>query len=232
MAATDVGWILSPPRSDKALALKIYLTTQHIPQLQSEEDSHQWIANSYDWQGYSSSRTWEVLRPRFSTKEWTESVWFSGEIPRHAFNFWLTTLNSLPTKVRLASWGLNVQTTCCFCNTSLEDRDHLFLSCTYTAVIWNLIFARLEPRRRLFLSWDELLSWTRRSSPSAPSHLRKLVTQSTIYNIWRQRNSAVHNNRYASTQITFKSIDRDVRNTITARTHRRHFCFLMQLWIR
>ncbi|CAG7864381.1 unnamed protein product [Brassica rapa] len=29
---------------------------------------------------------------------------------------WLATLNRLPTKMRLASWGLNVQTTCCFCN--------------------------------------------------------------------------------------------------------------------
>ncbi|KAF3601806.1 hypothetical protein F2Q69_00038228, partial [Brassica cretica] len=50
-----------------------------------------------------------------------------------------------------------------------------------------LIIARLDPNRRLILSWNELLSWIKRSSTSAATTLRKLVTQSAIYNIWRQR---------------------------------------------
>lgn len=38
----------------------------------------------------------------------------------------------------------------------------------------------------------------------------KVVTQSAIYSIWRQRNSADNNNGHASTRIIFKTIDRDV----------------------
>ncbi|CAN6822389.1 unnamed protein product [Brassica oleracea] len=49
-----------------------------------------------------------------------------------------------------------------------------------------------------------------------------------IYNIWRQCNSAVH----LTGQITFATIDRDIRNAISARRHRRKFTTLMQLWIR
>lgn len=145
---------------------------------------------------------------------------------------WVANLNRLPTKARLASWGLTVQKTCCLCNSFDEDRDHLFLSCAYSISIWNLIIARLDPNRRLILSWNELLSWIKRSSTSAATTLRKLVTQSAIYNIWRQRNSAVHLNGFATAQITFKTIDRDIRNTLTARRHRRKFNSLMSLWIR
>ncbi|CAN6840729.1 unnamed protein product, partial [Brassica oleracea] len=94
------------------------------------------------------------------------------------------------------------------------------------------IFARLQPHHQLFFTWGELLSWTRQSSPTAPSTLRILVTQATIYNVWRQRYSALHLNGYTTTEVTFKTIDREVRNTITARRHKKTFKSPMSLWIR
>ncbi|KAF3610437.1 hypothetical protein DY000_02049813 [Brassica cretica] len=145
---------------------------------------------------------------------------------------WLANLNRLPTKVRLASWGLNIQTACCFCSNQDESRDHLFLNCTYTTALWNRIFERLNPRRTAFLTWEELLSWLRVSAASAPSTLKKIATQSLFYNVWRQHNSAVHLNGFLPLQTTFNTIDREIRNTISARRHRRKFTTLMQLWIR
>ncbi|XP_013601463.1 PREDICTED: uncharacterized protein LOC106308905 [Brassica oleracea var. oleracea] len=175
---------------------------------------------------------WEALRPRAQVKDWARSVWFRGAIPRQAFIMWLANLNRLPTKVRLASWGLNIQTVCCFCNTHDETRDHLFLECSYSTALWLRFFARLDPNRTAFLSWEELLSWLRFSTASAPSTIRKLATQSMIYIIWRQRNSAVHLTGFSPQQTTFATIDRDIRNAISARRHRRKFTTLMQLWIR
>ncbi|CAN6885243.1 unnamed protein product [Brassica oleracea] len=145
---------------------------------------------------------------------------------------WLANLNRLPTKVRLTSWGLNIQTACCFCSNQDESRGHLFLNCTYTTTLWNRIFERLDPRRTAFLTWEELLSWLRVSAASAPSTLKKIATQSLLYNVWRQHNSAVHLNGFLPLQTTFNTIDREIRNTISARRHRRKFTTLMQLWIR
>ncbi|KAH0880253.1 LOW QUALITY PROTEIN: hypothetical protein HID58_067647, partial [Brassica napus] len=125
--------------------------------------------------------TWEAVRPRAEEKVWAKSVWFSGAVPRQAFNMWLANLNRLPTKVRLTSWGLNIQTACCFCSNQDESRDHLFLNCTYTTTLWNRIFERLDPRRTAFLTWEELLSWLRVSAASAPSTLKKIATQSLLY---------------------------------------------------
>ncbi|KAF2576342.1 hypothetical protein F2Q70_00002325 [Brassica cretica] len=55
------------------------------------------------------------------------------------------------------------------------------------------------------------------------------ATHSLIYNVWRQRNEAVHHRGFATLQTTFKTIDRDICNTITARKDRRNFNFLMTL---
>ena len=231
-ATNDTGWRLAQPRSDNALALHIHLTTINLPLEESTTDTFHWIIDSKDCKGFSSSKTWEAVRPRARTKGWARSVWFKGAIPRHVFNMWLANLNRLPTKVRLASWGLNISTTCCLCSIQDETRDHLFLQCSYSNVLWNLLFARLDPNHASFFSWEELLSWIRVSTTSAPSTLKKLATQALIYNVWRQRNAAVHLSGFAPVQTTFNSIDRDIRNTISARRHRRKFSLLMQLWIR
>ncbi|KAG2258545.1 hypothetical protein Bca52824_077839 [Brassica carinata] len=179
------------PRSDNALALQIHLTTVTNPQQTTLPDSYYWVVDGKDCRGLSSSMTWKALRPRSTIKGWAKSIWYSGAVPRQTFNMWLANLNRLPTKLRLAAWGLNVQTTCCLCNRFEESRDHLFLTCTYATDLWRLIFARLDRQQALPITWSELLSWTRTSTSQLPSTLKKLATQSLLYNIWRQRNSAV-----------------------------------------
>ena len=231
-ATNDTCWSLPQPRSDNALVLHIHLTTVQLLLQQSTSDSFHWVVQAKDYKGFSSSKTWEAVRPRAEEKVLAKSVWFSGAVPRQAFNMWLANLNRLPTKVRLASWGLNIQTACCFCSNQDESRDHLFLNCTYTTALWNRNFERLDPRRMAFLTWEELLFWLRVSAASAPSTLKKISTQSLLYNVWRQHNSAVHLNGFLPLQTTFNTIDREIRNTISARRHRRKFTTLMQLWIR
>ncbi|CAL9232551.1 unnamed protein product, partial [Arabidopsis halleri] len=82
----------------------------------------------------------------------------------------------------------------CFCAADIESRDHLFLNCAFSQAIWRrMVFVRLDPNRSLLLSWSELESWVRVSSQAAPTLLRKLTVQATIYHIWKQRNNIVHN---------------------------------------
>ncbi|XP_019094451.1 PREDICTED: uncharacterized protein LOC109129888 [Camelina sativa] len=67
---------------------------------------------------------------------------------------------------------------------------------------------------------------------TAPATLRKLVAQAAIYHLWKQRNHLLHNQVSIPPELIFKDIDREIRNTITARNHRKHFRNLMILWIR
>jgi len=145
---------------------------------------------------------------------------------------WVTTLNRLPTRQRLASWGVISSADCCLCSSLPETRDHLLLVCDYSSQIWSLIFARLTPSHRLICTWDELLSWTRLSTNQAPSLLRKVAAQAVVYHIWRQRNNVLHNDHRIHPSALFKMIDREIRNTITGRRSRKRWRPLMLLWIR
>lgn len=129
-------------------------------------------------------------------------------MPKHAFNMWVSNHNRLPTRQRLASWGVIPTDACCLCSNMPESRDHLLLTCDFASAIWSQIFVRLTPSHRQLLSWAELLSWTRQSSTAAPSLLRKVTAQAAVYHIWHQRNNLLHNNLTIHPSAIFRIIDR------------------------
>lgn len=232
VGCSSAGWLLPCPRSDQELQLHVFLTTIELPSHSTSNDTHCWVVDGKEYNSFSSAHTWEVLRPRAEKKHWSKVVWFKGCVPNHAFNMWIAQLNRLPTRVRLASWGLNITTLCCLCAVANETREHVLLSCVYSREIWKLILLRLDPVRNLFSSWAELLSWLRQGSSAAPRTLRSVVAQAAIFHLWRQRNNVLHNQQSVPVITLFKAIDREVRNIILGRRHRRQFHNLLSVWIR
>lgn len=232
-ACNSNGWILAPSRSENALSLQVYLTTIPLPTASAddEEDSFGWYVDDRFFGAFSASKTWEALRPRDTTKAWSTMIWFKGSTPRHAFNMWIANLDRLPTLSRLASWGLNVSNVCCMCSDSVETRDHLFIFCPYTVVIWSAIWQRLRLPNPLFTSWDSLLNWCKVRNASSPQLLRLVLLHALVYTVWRQRNNLLHNQIIVPPITIFKDIDRQVINTITARRHLKKFSRLMSLWL-
>lgn len=125
-ACSDHGWTLRPARSPAAEEFQIMLCSIPLPSLALSPDTYSWTANDMDLSDFSAKHTWESLRPRGQKQEWADKVWFKGHIPSHAFIMWVAQLNRLPTRSRLASWGLQIDTCCCVCNHYHETRDHLF----------------------------------------------------------------------------------------------------------
>ncbi|KAF3507430.1 hypothetical protein F2Q69_00000018 [Brassica cretica] len=133
--------------------------------------------------GAMSSTTWEVLRPRQDIKSWMDVVWSKGAIPKLSFNMWVANYDRLPTRSRLAAWGLLISANCLFCSNFEETRDHLLLSCEYSKAIWREIFIRCQPPASSFANWSELLSWIRAAPSSKLNLLRKLATQTVVYHM-------------------------------------------------
>lgn len=181
--------------------------------------------------GFSSARTWAALRPRAALVNWVDIVWFKGNTPKHAFNMWIANLDRLPTKSRLERWGMQIITTCRLCGLHFETRDHLFLNCDFAVYIWNAVCRRLDLPSITFGSWQQLLSWMKRKSERSPPTLRKLITHSVVYAIWRQRNNLHHNQLQVLLSVVFRDIDREIKNSITARRFNKCFRMLMQLWL-
>ncbi|XP_023632551.1 uncharacterized protein LOC111828559 [Capsella rubella] len=223
---------MADPRSEQALNLQIHLTAITNPYEAIEEDSYAWVIEGKSCEGYSSSKTWSVLRPRAEEVSWHRSVWFKGAIPRNAFNMWIANLDRLPTKTRLANWGVNINPICDLCNTNQESRDHLFLTCDYALYIWNAVSRRLSLPGLRFQNWMELIAWTKTKNIRSPTTLRKLVAEAVIYALWKQRNNVVHNQVHIPPSVLFKDIDRELKNSITARSIKKSFKSLMARWLR
>ena len=225
------GWIIANPRSDQGVSLQIHLSTIALPSDDSGPDEFDWVVENKICKGFSSAKTWAVTRPRAAIVDWWDSVWFKGHIPKHAFNMWIATLDRLPTKTRLSSWGLQIQDTCGLCSLSPESRDHLFLSCDFALYLWNAVSLKLNMQGIHFTLWAELLSWLKSGNRRSPPTLRKLIAQSVIYAIWKQRNNLLHNLVYVLPSVVFREVDREVKNCITARRLNKRFSRLMSLWL-
>lgn len=115
-AYNSTGWTLANPRSNQAMELHVHLTTINLPREENGSGSYDWVVNNNSCKGFSSPKTWEVLRPKADLVSWYESIWFKGATPKHAFTMWIANLDRLPTKSRLTSWGMNIQTICGLCD--------------------------------------------------------------------------------------------------------------------
>lgn len=116
-ACDERGWRLPHPRSDMEVLLHSFLTTFPSPTLDRGPDAFNRSTNGVSCCNFSSSKTWEVIRPRAPIQDIAKHIWFSGATPKHAFHLWVTNLNRFPTRSRLASWGLHIDTACCICST-------------------------------------------------------------------------------------------------------------------
>lgn len=144
---------------------------------------------------------------------------------------WTANLDSLPTKSRLAAWGIQINTTFGLSSLHPETRDHLLLTCDYALFIWNVVSSRLHLPHIVFGSWSDLISWTTVRNERSPPTLRKLIAQAVVYAIWKHRSNLHHNQIYVLPSVIFKDIDRVIKNSITARQLNKRFRLLMSLWL-
>ncbi|XP_038996241.1 uncharacterized protein LOC120120779 [Hibiscus syriacus] len=114
------SWILS-----KLLILKEEARTLFIP--------------CADWSIINGKWIWDSIRSSRVKIVWHKLIWFPAHIPKFSLFSWMVILDRLPTKDRLARFGLIVDHACGLCGTGLESRDHLFVDCSYAKDVWNSI---------------------------------------------------------------------------------------------
>ena len=231
-AIRDSTWALPHPRSQQEVDLHIHLTSIILPLNVDAVDEYEWVASDISLHTFRSSVTWETLRPREEVKDWLDVVWFKGAIPKLSFTMWIANYDRLPTRSRLAAWGMQISPACPFCSCHDETRDHLLLACRYSQDVWREVFHCCLSPTATITNWSELLSWIRSASSCSLNLLRKLATQSVIYHLWKQRNNLVHNQESITPTTVFRGIDKEIKNIISARRLRKRFRHLMSMWLR
>ncbi|KAM6563596.1 hypothetical protein CsatB_023594 [Cannabis sativa] len=122
---------------------------------------------------------------------WCKEVWGRLNTPKHCIILWLAMLNRLKTKDRLLKMGLQIEGSCCLCETQQETSQHLFFECCFSC-------SRLQ-EIKCWLGWNAtsnslpmLLRWVQRAKLSK---FRKLVYQAAIaalvYAVWKLRNGKI-----------------------------------------
>ncbi|XP_022003579.1 uncharacterized protein LOC110901032 [Helianthus annuus] len=98
---------------------------------------------------FSNSAVWQTTRTREEEVPWSESVWFSQCISKHAFLLWLIIRRKLLTQDKIIKWGharrRGMNMMCCLlCYKDYDSHDHLFFSCYYSTQVWYHIRAYAE----------------------------------------------------------------------------------------
>ncbi|GJW03133.1 homeodomain-like protein [Tanacetum coccineum] len=59
---------------------------------------------------FSVAKSWDAIRPRGNQVVWSRIVWFSHNIPRHAFHLWLVMRNGFKTHDKMRQWDVGGDT--------------------------------------------------------------------------------------------------------------------------
>nr|VDC97913.1 unnamed protein product [Brassica oleracea] len=89
----------------------------------------------------------------------------------------------------------------------MEDRDHLFLRCPTSEVIWACVLRRLGAHHHSFHTWTAMMDWLSLKDSRTITLLKRLASQATIYNIWTERNRRIHDNAITPPAMIFKTIN-------------------------
>ncbi|GJY56009.1 homeodomain-like protein [Tanacetum coccineum] len=155
---------------------------------------------SWGWRKLLQIRAWEALRPRGNEITWYHIVWFSHNIPRHAFNLWLIMRRSLKTQDRLRQWDVGPHVDlntlrCKLCDSQPDSHEHLFFECPYSARIWILIrslggMELVSPKLHDIISYLQPIAHRR----NARSVIGRILVAAAAYFIWVERNNRVFKN--------------------------------------
>lgn len=226
------SWQLPSARTDQQLQLLAFLTTITFS---LEEDYYEWELGGKTTLKYSTGDVYVYLRGEIPEVNWAKIVWSSYGIPRHCFLAWLVLKNRCPTKDRLISCGLQVPPLCLLCNNLPETRDHLFHECSYTADLWSLSAGKIgfiTP-----MDWSgilaQMITLPLSKTQKASTLLTLLAWKATLYWLWNEQNSRLHNNTFRSVDSLFSVLDRQIRNRIHSFRQANPILAsaMMQLWL-
>lgn len=149
---------------------------------------------------------------------WHKIVWDPIGLPRHNLILWQVFQNCILTQDNLCFRGIITESLCCLCEQHLENVQHLFFQCPYSAYIWSKILAKSGITRQPgnhTQEWNWILSKSRGKSLLSYIFRTSLTSlKGTIYFIWRERNQRKFNNKASTKESTFKRVECSTREQL------------------
>lgn len=215
-ASRNENWILPGARSDNIQAFMAALTATEVPSMGRGDDTFLWRNASGSFApSFSSKDTWEQVRVHSPLVSWTDVIWFKEYVPRFSLITWLGLLARLPTRDRLRRWGMNIPSSCVLCSNGDESHDHLFFECSFSSRIWEFFAAKFSVNPLVgLLAASGWILHQRQPQRSHVSTILKLLLQSAVYHIWKERNARIFSSIPSTSTSLRLAIDRSLRNRL------------------
>ncbi|XP_056847394.1 uncharacterized protein LOC130498071 [Raphanus sativus] len=230
-AVKQNSWAIRGQRSHHYHGLYDTIVAETVPAPHRGRDIILWKQGEDDYQEkFSTTKTWEQIRVKKDTVQWSRVVWFAQGIPRFSLITWLAVRNRLATGDRMRAWGMIQE--CTLCGERDETRDHLFFACPYSFTVWHglanrILGTHIDPDWQLTL---ENLQGQR--AGTLDTILLKMLFQMTIYHLWRERNARRHHASWITAEAMREKIDKMMRNRISSLKYRagHKYAGLLQRW--
>ncbi|GJX80091.1 RNA-directed DNA polymerase, eukaryota, reverse transcriptase zinc-binding domain protein [Tanacetum coccineum] len=152
-------------------------------------DKVMWKTNEGKVVDFSVSTAWADLSIVKPVVPWRKLVWFSQNVPRHAFMLWLAISQKLKTQDRMEKWLGFQDVKCSLCSSGSESHNHLFFECSYSLEVWNH-FKELVKWNFAPIALPDIVHYAvgRPINRSIWSILQRLTIGALVYFIWQERN--------------------------------------------
>ncbi|CAL9217216.1 unnamed protein product [Arabidopsis halleri] len=114
-----------------------------------------------------------------------------------------------------------------------ETRDHLFFACPYSFTVWSSLAGKLL-RHHITPDWaDTVTAIQGLSGDLLKDILIRLYFQVTVYTLWHERNTRIHNNGGISAALLIRNGEKLIRNRISSLDYSKkpHLRLLLQRWL-
>ncbi|GJX28468.1 RNA-directed DNA polymerase, eukaryota, reverse transcriptase zinc-binding domain protein [Tanacetum coccineum] len=154
---------------------------------------------------FSVKQAYYDIRNNEEQVRWSKLVWFSQNIPKHAFILWLTILGRLTTQDKVKSWGSYDLMVCPLCCNGMDLLEHLFFKCGYSSSLWDMVKDRIK-LKCYEVDWPLIVNKyaDMQNGNSINSIVRRLCLAASVYFIWQERNSRIFKDEKRKVEVLFR----------------------------
>ncbi|GKC05518.1 RNA-directed DNA polymerase, eukaryota, reverse transcriptase zinc-binding domain protein, partial [Tanacetum coccineum] len=182
-----------------------------VPSLNKEKYDHaKWRKRNGQLVDFSVRGVWWELKCVYPNVSWYKVVWFSQCNPRCAFILWMAIKGKLATQDNIMKWN-NSLLLCPLCSKCNDSHNHLFFKCDFSTQIWQ----EMSHKMNMGLSpnnWSEIVNKVAElpCTNAIRSILRRLILATSVYYIWKERNSRLFTNNKMNAQSLLQAIEENI----------------------
>ncbi|GKB59295.1 RNA-directed DNA polymerase, eukaryota, reverse transcriptase zinc-binding domain protein [Tanacetum coccineum] len=184
------------------------LSQYQVPKINADiQDKLLWCSNNGTTTEFSSNQVWKDMRILNDEIKGWKVIWFSQNVPRHAFVLWMTSKGKLVTQDKLAMWYPSKYWKCPLCMQVKDSHKHLLCMCVTINYVWRQVNHMAYVNKHVNVLDECMMQLSKLPCKNSIwSIVRRLCIADTVYHLWIERNSRLFHQHEKSSINILKQI--------------------------